>query len=54
MRISENTVETHISRGILFLIDWFGRSGNTPSQTSRNTNAEIAPIHGRKRHQSRD
>jgi RNA polymerase sigma factor (sigma-70 family) len=24
MRISENTVETHISRGILFLIDWFG------------------------------
>jgi len=53
MRISENTVETHISRGILFLIDWFGRSGNTRSQTSRNTETEIAPIHGRTRHQSR-
>ena len=53
MRISENTVETHISRGILFLIDWFGRSGNKRSQTSRNTEAEIASIDGRARHQSR-
>lgn len=53
MRISENTVETHISRGILFLMDWFSRSGNTKPQTSRNTEAEIAPINGRTRHQSR-
>jgi RNA polymerase sigma factor (sigma-70 family) len=53
MRISENTVETHISRGILFLIDWFGRSGNKRSQTSRNMEAEIASIDGRARHQSR-
>jgi RNA polymerase sigma factor (sigma-70 family) len=53
MRISENTVETHISRGILFLIDWFGRSGNKRSQTSRTTEAEIASIDGRARHQSR-
>lgn len=53
MRISENTVETHISRGILFLIDWFGRSGNKRSQTSRNTEAEIASTDGRARHQSR-
>lgn len=53
MRISENTVETHISRGILFLIDWFGRGGNKRSQTSRNIEAEIAPIDGRARNQSR-
>jgi RNA polymerase sigma-70 factor (ECF subfamily) len=53
MRISENTVETHISRGILFLIDWFGRGGNQRSQTSRNTEAEIASIDGPARNQSR-
>lgn len=53
MRISENTVETHISRGILFLIDWFGRGGNKRSQTSRIMEAEIAPIDGRARNQSR-
>jgi RNA polymerase sigma factor (sigma-70 family) len=53
MRISENTVETHISRGILFLIDWFGRGGNKRSQTSRNMEAEIASIDGRARNQSR-
>jgi RNA polymerase sigma factor (sigma-70 family) len=53
MRISENTVETHISRGILFLIDWFGRSGNKRSQTSRNKESEIASIDGPARNQSR-
>jgi RNA polymerase sigma factor (sigma-70 family) len=53
MRISENTVETHISRGILFLIDWFGRGGNKRSQTSRNMEAEIASIDGPARNQSR-
>jgi RNA polymerase sigma factor (sigma-70 family) len=53
MRISENTVETHISRGILFLIDWFGRGGNRRSQTSRNMESEIASIDGRARNQSR-
>lgn len=53
MRISENTVETHISRGILFLIDWFGRGGNKRSQTSRIQEAEIASIDGRARNQSR-
>ena len=53
MRISENTVETHISRGILFLIDWFGRSGNKQPQTSRNIESEIVSIDGRARHQSR-
>ncbi len=53
MRISENTVETHISRGISFLIDWFGRSGNRRPQTSRTLDAEIASLDGRTRHQSR-
>ena len=53
MRISENTVETHISRGVSFLIDWFGRSGNKRSQTSSTVDAEIASPDGRTRHQSR-
>ncbi|MBO9710298.1 MAG: RNA polymerase sigma factor [Caulobacter sp.] len=53
MRISENTVETHISRGVLFLIDWFGRGGNKRSQTSKNTEVEISSLDGRTRHQSR-
>ena len=53
MRISENTVETHISRGISFLIDWFGRSGNKRSQTSRTKESEIAALDGRARNQSR-
>jgi RNA polymerase sigma-70 factor (ECF subfamily) len=53
MRITENTVETHISRGILFLIDWFGRGGNKRSQTSRNMESEIASTNGRARNQSR-
>jgi len=53
MRISENTVETHISRGVLFLIDWFGRGGNRRSQTSKYAEPEIAPRDGETRHQSR-
>jgi RNA polymerase sigma-70 factor (ECF subfamily) len=53
MRISENTVETHISRGVLFLIDWFGGSGNKRSQTSRNMESEIASRDGRAKNQSR-
>ena len=53
MRISENTVETHISRGILFLIDWFGRGGNRRSQTSMTVEAEIASLDGRAKNQSR-
>ena len=53
MRISENTVETHISRGILFLIDWFGRGGNRRPQTSKTLEAESASIDGRARNQSR-
>lgn len=53
MRISENTVETHISRGVLFLIDWFGRGGSKRSQTSKTTNRENASRHARARNSSR-
>jgi len=53
MRITENTVETHISRGVLFLIDWFGGSGNKGPQTSRNIESKSASVDGRARHQSR-
>lgn len=53
MRISENTVETHISRGIRFLIDWFGRGGKAMSQTSRHLESEIASTDDRARIQSR-
>jgi RNA polymerase sigma-70 factor (ECF subfamily) len=53
MGISENTVETHISRGIRFLIDWFGRGGKASSQTSRQMEPEIAALDGRARNQSR-
>lgn len=53
MGISENTVETHISRGIRFLIDWFGRGGKASSQTSRHNEPEIASPDGRTRIQSR-
>lgn len=56
MRISENTVETHISRGIRFLADWFGGGGNSWSSTSRKirkTESEIAPQDGRARNQWR-
>lgn len=52
MGISENTVETHISRGIRFLIDWFGRGGKTLPQTSRDVTTETRAVDGRTRRQS--
>lgn len=52
MGISENTVETHISRGIRFLIDWFGRGGKTLPQTSRDVATETRTRHGRTTRQS--
>ncbi|MCI4592687.1 sigma-70 family RNA polymerase sigma factor [Sphingobium sp. BYY-5] len=53
MGISENTVETHISRGIRFLIDWFGRGGKTLPQTSRDTEPENIAFDGQARRQSK-
>ncbi|MCW4461096.1 RNA polymerase sigma factor [Sphingomonas sp. BT-65] len=35
MAISENTVEKHISRGLRFLVDWFGHGGNALAEASR-------------------
>jgi RNA polymerase sigma-70 factor (ECF subfamily) len=52
MGISENTVETHISRAIRFLIDWFGRGGKTPPQTSRDMEPEKITFDDRTRRQS--
>ena len=52
MAISENTVEKHISRGLRFLIDWFGHGGKALAQVSRDTELEIAFEDGRARNQS--
>lgn len=52
MAISENTVEKHISRGLRFLIDWFGHGGKALAQVSRETELEIAFEDGRARNQS--
>src|SRR3546814_3805048 len=35
MQLSESTVEKHISRGIRFLIDWFGHRGKTDRKSTR-------------------
>jgi RNA polymerase sigma factor (sigma-70 family) len=53
MGISENTVEKHISRGIRFLVEWFGRGGKAQSQASRDEDGEIASLNGQTRNQSR-
>jgi RNA polymerase sigma-70 factor (ECF subfamily) len=53
MRISENTVEKHISRGIRFLVAWFGHGGNQRSQTSRDKDVEIASLNADVRIQSK-
>lgn len=52
MAISENTVEKHISRGLRFLIDWFGHGGKALAHVSRDTELEIAFEDGRARNQS--
>jgi len=52
MAISENTVEKHISRGLRFLIDWFGHGGKALAEASRGTELEIASRDGRARNQS--
>ena len=52
MRLSENTIEKHISRGIRFLTNWFESGGRTPAQTSKAKIAENKFLHGHKRVQS--
>ncbi len=53
MRISESTVEKHISRGVRLLIEWFGRGGKVRPQTSRDTDLEISPFEDRAYNQSK-
>ncbi|HEY0623222.1 RNA polymerase sigma factor [Sphingomonas sp.] len=52
MAISENTVEKHISRGLRFLVDWFGHGGNALAEASRTRDSEIVPADDRARIQS--
>lgn len=52
MAISENTVEKHISRGLRFLIDWFGHGGKALAKASRDREMEVATFDGRARNQS--
>jgi RNA polymerase sigma-70 factor (ECF subfamily) len=52
MAISENTVEKHISRGLRFLIEWFGDGGKAPAETSKERQPEFAPSDGPTRVQS--
>jgi RNA polymerase sigma factor (sigma-70 family) len=52
MAISENTVEKHISRGLRFLIDWFGHGGKALAKASREREMEVASFEGRARNQS--
>jgi RNA polymerase sigma-70 factor (ECF subfamily) len=52
MRLSENTVEKHISRGIRFLTEWFGSGGRPGGQSSKAAQPEICAAHDNKRVQS--
>lgn len=52
MAISENTVEKHISKGLRFLVDWFGHGGKALAEASRDTELEIASLDDRARNQS--
>ena len=53
MDISENTVEKHISRGIRFLVEWFGHGGRERSRGSRSNGVEIASLDADIRNQSK-
>ncbi|WP_324749807.1 RNA polymerase sigma factor [Sphingomonas sp. LY54] len=52
MTISENTVEKHISRGLRFLIDWFGHGGKARVEASKAPPLEIATLDDCARNQS--
>lgn len=53
MAISENTVEKHISRGLRFLINWFGEGGKALAEVSRKTELEMPFLDDQTRNQSR-
>ena len=52
MKLSEHTVEKHISRGIRSLIKWFAGDGNSVSQASKGAKQEIIPRNGGTRNKS--
>ncbi len=52
MAISENTVEKHISRGLRFLIDWFGHGGKSRPDVSKTEAMESGSADDRTRNQS--
>jgi RNA polymerase sigma-70 factor (ECF subfamily) len=52
MAISENTVEKHISRGIRFLIEWFGYGGKALANISWQREMESGHFDRRARNQS--
>lgn len=52
MAISENTVEKHISRGLRFLVDWFGHGGNALAEASTLRDSESVSLDERARIQS--
>lgn len=52
MAISENTVEKHISRGLRFLVDWFGHGGNALAEASRVRDSKSMSLDERARIQS--
>ncbi|WP_369062258.1 RNA polymerase sigma factor [Caulobacter sp. 73W] len=53
MKLSENTVEKHIARGVRLLIAWAAHGGNAIAQTSKPRQTEIAALHGRPRNKSK-
>lgn len=52
MAISENTVEKHISRGLLFLSNWFGHGGKALAEASKDQVLENPRLDDRARNQS--
>ena len=46
MRLSENTVEKHIARGLKLLIDWYGRGGKDQAQASKDETRDSGPRNG--------
>ncbi|MBC7168072.1 RNA polymerase sigma factor [Phenylobacterium sp.] len=53
MRLSENTVEKHIARGLKLLIDWYARGGKDPAQASKDKTRDTGRRHGPARNSRR-
>ncbi|MDG2520442.1 RNA polymerase sigma factor [Caulobacter segnis] len=53
MKLSENTVEKHIARGVRLLIEWAASGGNPTLQTSMKKQPKVAAPHGPTRNKSK-